>query len=105
MMRFREESDMKMPAIDPEKWHEEFRSSFPRPEVAPTMPDQALRFLSPEQIKSTDDLWIGKDDLLLHRSEVRVESYSHGELTARVHTTKEYSDFNAAELPGPLPES
>jgi hypothetical protein len=105
LMRFHEESEIQGPEIDPEEWHREFRSSFPRPEVAPPMPDEALRFLSPEQIKFIDDLWIGTDDLLLHRSESRAEFHNRGEVTARVHTTREYSQFNSAELPGPLPES
>ena len=104
LMRFHEESEIKMPVIDADEWHREFRNSFPRPEVAPPMPDEALRFLSPERTQFINDLWIGKDDLLLYRSESWAQNYSGDESIARVHTTSEYSDFDTAELPGPLPK-
>jgi hypothetical protein len=105
LMRFREESEIKGPTIEAKEWHRQFRNSFPRPDIAPPMPEEAVRFLSPEQIKFVDDLWLGKGDLLLYRSESQLEFHNRGELTARVHTTREYSDFNTAELPGPLPEA
>jgi hypothetical protein len=53
----------------------------------------------------TQCFWFGADDLLLHRHECVMQNFYRDQLTGRTRQIGEFSDFNAAQLPGPLPES
>jgi hypothetical protein len=58
----------------------------------------------PDAFHQTIELWIDRATSLVQRCEHSHESLKSGKAIARHHETRIFSHFNAAELPGPLPE-
>lgn len=57
----------------------------------------------PDEIAFTVKLWVSADDFLPQRQEVEATGYRDGEVIQTTRIAVEYSLYNEAELPGPLP--
>ena len=57
----------------------------------------------PDEITVTIRLWVSSVDFLPQRQEAEATGYRDGEVVQTTRISAEYSLYNEAELPGPLP--